>query len=161
MHKDEAEMRSAAKLVRYEWDQFSWATRVINEYWDPEPGTGNGDHSQDALVEVILVHARALRDFFLNRRIDLRKSFETDILAEDFFDDPNAWTRPTFSYLVEARTKERLDRALAHLTYTRLDYAADKKWKVESMRSEIETAWTAFLKALPPDRASWFAPGSP
>jgi hypothetical protein len=158
MHKSILEMEQAAKPVRYEWRQFSWAAGVLaeNPEWYPRTGTGTDDESGDAVVEVMLLHARALRDF-LNRKRPLSKFSESDILAADFFDNPDQWTLPAFSYVSQQRTKERLDRALAHLSYDRVGYeATGKDWGFPLLVSEIQTAWQAFVAALPEERREWF-----
>src|SRR5687768_10850566 len=102
MHKDEDQMKKAANLVSYEWGQFSWAASVLHGTEEPYIGTGTGEAfpSEDAVVEVLLLHARALRDFF-GRIRPLPQRSESDILAADFFDPPTKWTNPGFSYLAE------------------------------------------------------------
>jgi hypothetical protein len=154
MHKAEGEMKKAAKLLWYERRQFSWAASIVN---GPKPAPGIGPKCAfDGAVEVFLLHTRTLRDFFLRSR-PLSKNAETDILAEDFFDTPGQWTKPTCIYLTEPRTKERLDRALAHVTYDRIDYArTGKNWRTSLIAAELDGAWSAFIGALPTDRRAWF-----
>jgi hypothetical protein len=60
--------------------------------------------------------------------------------------------------LVEKLTKQRLDRALAHISYDRLGYAqSGKAWKTTLIAKEIDAAWEGLLAALPADRRAWFA----
>lgn len=152
MHKDEDRMKKAAKLVGYERRQFSWAAVIVN---GPKPSSQSLCAFRGA-VEIFLLHARILRDFFLRTR-PLPKNADTDILAADFFDNPDEWSKPTFSYLTEPRTKERLDRALAHLTYDRIEYArTGQNWRTSSVAVELDGAWAAFIASLPTERRAWF-----
>jgi hypothetical protein len=158
MFGSEPDMKRAARLVRYEWDLFSWAATVLQgtDAWYVGAGTGTDPEQDDAVREVFLLHARNLRDFFSRRRSALADWQRTDILAEDFLDNPALWRDPAFSYLTHSQTKERLDRALAHLSYTRLNYeATGKEWEYDAVFAELATAWAAFLAALG-DRKAWF-----
>jgi len=158
MHKTDSEMQKAAAFVRYEWRQFSWAASEIPRALageDSRPGTGGPEPSEDAVFEVLLLHARALRDFFGRRRGELRRFEQTDIVAEDFFDRPDECPTPTFGYL--AGEHDRLNRALAHLSYDRSIYELNgKDWDFDAIIAELATAKDSFLAALPTDRRYWF-----
>ncbi len=153
MHKSESEMKDAAGLVVYEWEQFLYAFCCSVEW---NTGTGRDEYEDNCMKEVFLLHARALRDFYNRRRENLKSYEETDILAEDFFDESNRWISPAFDYLLTKRTQ--LNRALAHLSYDRLRYKenGDKNWDYRAITSELEGAFKAFLKALPEERRAWF-----
>ncbi len=159
MHKNATEMERAAKVVFYEWYQLLWAVKKRSEYWNAAAGTGGGDSAQDALIEVVLLHARCLVEFYVKRRVDLPRNFLTTIFAEDFFDELDHWQRPAFKYLEDPQTKDRLNRALSHLAYDRLDYEdTGKDWDIPAVVSDLENAWTHFRDALPEDRQAWFPP---
>jgi hypothetical protein len=152
MHKDADQMKIAARLIVYERRQFTWAASIVN---GPRPKP-DGVIAFSAALEVFLLHTRTLRDFFLRKR-PLPKSAETDILAADYFDALGEWVSPTCAYLTDPRTKERLDRALAHVTYDRIGYSSTgKNWKTSQIADEIDNAWAAFLAALPSERRAWF-----
>src|SRR4051794_35633290 len=121
MHKPEPEMQEAAEFVKHEWRQFSWAVSQSRTIPGFGLGTGRPDPSEDAVIEVLLLHARALRDFFGRSRSrgELKKFQESDIVAEDFYDKPGDWSKPSLTYLEGKREYERLNRALAHLSYDR------------------------------------------
>ncbi|HKI35229.1 MAG TPA: hypothetical protein VKA46_25455 [Gemmataceae bacterium] len=102
--------------------------------------------------EGLVLHARVLRDFFFtkvkeNGKRDTRKD---DIVAVDYFATPAAWayTSKTLSpYL--AKTKDRMDRTLAHLSFDRLQYKGQaKEWSSNSLLSEIGARWFDFLDQL-------------
>lgn len=159
MHKSEAEMQAAGQLFGYEWRQYSWAAETIRnkEQWFAGSGTGFDPESDDGVVEVFLLHARNLRDFFGRRRVDLKWFEETDVLAEDFFDDASKWVRPALPYLCAER--ERLNRALSHISYDRLTYnAVGGRWDYSSIDSELNDARSAFLTSVgaeAPERKNW------
>ncbi len=150
MLKSENEMKKAAELVMYEREQFLWASRDSEEW---QTGTGGDEYEDNSIKEVFLLHARLLRDFFYHGR---KESHKTDILAEDFFDTPDQWKRPTFSYLLEKQTQ--LHRALAHLSYDRIGYKerGENNWQYKTITSELEEAFKMFLGALPGERKAWF-----
>lgn len=161
MYESETEMKDAATFVKYEWCMFSWAASVIDHTFPPEAapeewrmGTGDSSEPEDALVEVLLLHARALRDFFNRGRKD-SGVHATDILAEDFFDTPDQWNKPVFIYL--SQNKNRLNRALAHLSYDRIGYeVTGKDWNPRAITAELNEAWRTFLAELPEEREAWF-----
>jgi hypothetical protein len=158
MYKNEEEMKKAALLIMYEWRQFYWADSIVNP--DSRRAVQTRPMidkvAQDAALETFLLHARVLRDFFSNSRPRPRNA-DTDILAEDFFNTPGEWTKPTLKYLTETRSKERLDRALAHLSYDRISYAeTGKGWRTSLIADELIAAWAEFLGTLHADRKEWF-----
>ena len=157
MWKPEAELEKVVRFIRYERHMFDWATEQIPRgptahEW--RCGTGMVEEPIRVTIEAALIHARALRDFFCRRRKELSKRDETDILAEDFFNDPGDWQMPAFTYLEAKRV--RLNRALAHLAYDRTAYLSDEDWDFQEITNEIHCAWDEFLKRLPEHRADWF-----
>lgn len=119
----------------------------------PEIGTDITDEDvRDAsmILESFLIHARVLRDFFCRRR-----QRTDDVVAADFV---NGWVPPSpldFPYV--HANKIRLDKALAHLTTTRVEYENEGKyWKVHEIFDEIEKMIIRFLDQLPEERKPWF-----
>src|SRR5262245_26111541 len=151
-------MKDAAKLVAYELRRFEWAAGTVLRDRGAYSATGTGGMSDQeaSVVEVLLLHARNLRDFLQRPRSDLKKWEETDVVAEDFFDDLAACPVPAFDYLL-VENSERLNRALSHLSYDRLRYADDgATWDYPALIGEVRDAWREFLAALPDGRAEWF-----
>lgn len=164
MFKSEAEMKAVVRYVWYEWEMFSWAADVMKstvligrEQEDWNTGTGGQDEVKDATIEVILLHARALRDFLGRERKALKRFEQTDIVAGDFFDKPSEWTPHQLPSITPAPERERLNRSLAHLSYDRAGYeTTGKDWPFREIFDEVTAAWMAFLDALPDDRKKWF-----
>jgi len=120
----------------------------------PRVGTGiSTEEVRDAsaLVESFLLHARVLRDFFC------REGKGDDVVARHFV---SGWTQPPvseYSYISDQKQKDRLNKALAHLTTARVRYDSEgKQWDVDKVRCEIERMIDRFLSELPDDRRAWF-----
>jgi len=154
MHKSDNDMKQAAAFVYYEYEQFRWAILHLPKGW--RCGTAGVFREEDAVVEVALLHARVLRDFFTRKRCCLPHYSKSDIIAEDFFDNPKKWDPPVFSYLHD--NKKRLDRSLAHLSYSRREYEQPgrKEWDFEATSTELMAAWKVFWGKLPEERRAWF-----
>ena len=146
MPKDCRATRGVAQKVCYERSMLDWCAQQIAL---PKSDDANQSH---LMLEGFLLHARVLRDFLVKSK----SSRCDDVLAEHFLEEPVVctWSCP---HLREH--KERLDKLLAHLTYTRLD--AEKEWNVTKIHAEIECAWRKFLDALPEKTRQWFVPSTP
>ncbi len=122
---------------------------------DVMPRVGTGFSTQEVIeasvfVECFLLHARVLRDFFCcsGHKPD-------DVTAGKFV---SGWSAPPVSeYHTLDGEKARLDKALAHLTTTRVQYdASGKKWDLAAIRQELEEIIRRFLASLTTEKAAWF-----
>ncbi|MFH1919163.1 MAG: hypothetical protein ABIP48_04640 [Planctomycetota bacterium] len=158
---DEWYWKSAEPIV-YEWGMFCWTFTELGrtmkeEVTDGEPrlelaifvGTSLVANKKiSALLESFLLHARNLRDFLYKDN-----AAKDDVLAVHFFDQAEDWRKrrpPKGSYLESLR--DRLNKALAHISYSRLKYRDDMRWNIAQIKHDIETPWEAFLLALPDDK---------
>jgi hypothetical protein len=119
------------------------------------PRVGTGITTEEVieaslLVECFLLHARVLRDFFCRS-----KHKPDDVTADEFV---SGWSSPPASdYDTLHREKERLDKALAHLTTTRVQYdTSGIEWDLHAIRKELEDMIRQFLASLPTNKAAWF-----
>ncbi|MBI3838808.1 MAG: hypothetical protein HY288_12860 [Planctomycetia bacterium] len=126
---------------------------VFPDNVSPRVGTGiSTEEVREAsmVLESFLVHTRVLRDFFWRGR-----SRPDDVVAGDFV---GGWKMPSdseYSYLFSH--KDRLDKALAHLTTARVTYDSEGKgWAIREIENEIEPMIERFLRELPEDRRYWF-----
>ncbi len=137
-----------APAVKYEWDMFEWLShkierRIKREWQNVDKPTRN------MLLEDFLLHARILRDFFVG------EPRNDDVSARHFFDDHSAWVEEAKELCPYTReNKTRIDKKLAHLTYTRP--ILDKDWDFLAIRTDIYDAWDKFLSSLPSERRAWF-----
>ena len=144
MPKDCRATRGVAQKVCYEHSMLDWCAQQIAL---PKSDDANQSH---LMLEGFLLHARVLRDFLVKS-----KSWRCDdVLAEHFLEEPVVCT---WSCLREH--KERLDKLLAHLTYSRFD--PEKGWDVAKIHTEIDRAWQEFLDALPVRTQQWFELSTP
>ena len=136
-------LRSAAKTIRYELDMFLLASRCLQT--PNEPAVAN------LLLEALLLHTRVLRDFFRGPGPGSRKD---DILVTDFLP-----VKPRFRLrrLRSSSTKKRLDKLLAHASFSRP--RLDKNWPIGPIQQEIIEAWLLFMERLDkhdPTTRGWF-----
>ncbi len=119
------------------------------------PRVGTGITTEEVIeasifVECFLLHARVLRDFFCRSRHK-----PDDVTADEFV---SGWSTPPVSdYPTLDGEKERLDKSLAHLTTTRVQYdTSGKDWDLSAIRKDLEGMIRSFLASLPSDKAAWF-----
>ena len=122
---------------------------------DVMPRVGTGIMPKEVLeasvfVECFLLHARVLRDFFCRSGYK-----DDDVTAGEFI---SGWSAPPVSdYHTLEGEKERLDKALAHLTTPRVQYdTSGKAWNLAAIRQELEDIIRRFLASVPTDKAAWF-----
>ncbi len=96
----------------------------------------------NALIEAFVVHLRNLIGFLYPDKVA-----SLDIIAEDFFSDPDTWEliRPQISRsLVEAR--DRAHREIAHLTTARISGTPTKKaWPIPALIAELKVLMRLFV----------------
>jgi hypothetical protein len=104
------------------------------------------------LVECFLLHTRVLRDFFCSSNPKRRPD---DVTADEFV---SGWPIiPVSDYVTLHGEETRLDKALAHLTTTRVQYdTSGKEWDLPVIRQELGGIIQRFLASLPTDKAAWF-----
>jgi len=115
----------------HEIKMFYWLASII-DYMDGA--------LHDALLESFLVHLRNLIDFFCRPR-----ERATDVVAEDFFDNPSNWKRNPTSTLEKAR--ERANKELSHLTTGRKEPDdPEKVWDIGALFTEIDQFVHMFIQ---------------
>lgn len=124
-------------------DLYATATRQQSHYWIIG-------------LECSLLHIRVLRDFFLSAT-----RLKDDLMASDYFDDPALWFAaagpedPIF-----AKTRDRLNKQLAHLSVKRADYNDEEfGWSADdqaALHKAIVDLKCKFYGSLPSERRRWF-----
>jgi len=97
----------------------------------------------NALVESTLVHARALLEFFerKSRTKDPSRYEKDDVLLADYGFSP-------FKVRVNPNYKKRLDKDLAHFTYSERVSSDEKKWNYEELVHPILLGTKDFIEHL-------------
>ena len=127
-----AALKSAAADLSYEWGMArasAFRLGVAIKHGD-QVGT-------NMALECFLLHARNIRDFFA------ADGHPNDVLSRDFFGRP---IRVALPLLRSSRMRNRLNRRVAHLSYSR-SYLG-RSFPVDKLLAEIETAMTRFEKRL-------------
>ncbi len=141
------ELQAAAADVRYEIKMMLYASERLTIVASPMQIPDD-----NLALEAFLLHYRNLRAFLCP---SLQALSQDDVIASDFFDRP---TSEDLAKRIEFEPdKERLDKSLAHISYTRAQFAADgqKDWDVPTMKAQMLRA-LLILQTLPPDRRRWF-----
>lgn len=110
----------------------------------------------NALIESFVGHARVLLYCFYPQR-----AYHDDVLASDFFDDPEQWNdlRPKLPAAL-ACILRRANKEFAHLTYTRNDIDADgKRWQFAAISLSVDEVIRKFAAAVSSTRLTpaWIA----
>ena len=115
---------------------------------------GLSQAENNVMLETFLLHARCLFDFLYPP-----ETFRNDdVLADDFFDDPNKLrTRLPQKLAISSYLKLRTGKEVAHLTYGRLKVSPEqKKWQVDEVHNQIGEALVIFFETLTDEKRDWF-----
>jgi hypothetical protein len=149
----EQELQGAAKHVKYEVAMLLYAAEHLGGFHSSPMATPTGTEKNMAL-ESFLLHVRNLRAFLYP---SLQPVGNDDVVASDFLGE--RWARDIGDDPgVLASDKQRLNRMLAHLSYSREEFiaAGDHGWEVAQMAVAILQQMDAFLAKLSERAASWF-----
>jgi len=127
------------------------------EIWKRSAGSGIYRFA----LESFLLHARNLLNTFYEPR-PLAQMGDDDLLARDFFIPPANWerVRPASVPPTLSSVRERLNKLLAHLTYSRVGYADNDdpswRWPCAEMARELKELIEVFKKNLPEENRRFF-----
>jgi hypothetical protein len=145
MDRDPSELEAAAHDVRYEIDMLDAShARLLELHQQLKDLT----IEQNTFLEAFLIHYRALWDF-----IESRGHNEDDVKADNYAPDF------TPSSVLDQKTRNGINRRLAHLSYTRLDHrerTQDQGWSVDKMRQRLLDVLREFQDHITPEQRSWF-----
>ena len=133
-------MKSAAVTIEYEFRMLIVGVLAMDRAPTQE--------EKNLVLEALLLHARILRDFFAT------SGNPDDILARDFV---RQMPRVAMPYLRSRKSRNRLNRLLAHASYSRRRLSKD--WDVRTIVQELSGAMRTFLSHLRgeyPRRVAWF-----
>ncbi len=136
------ELRAASAHLRYEIDMFMETAKWLAK------GTSEQTVIHNAMVESFTIHTRALLDFLYSR-----EPHDDDVIAEDFFGDPEQWlkTRRDKTELL-GQVHRRVAKEIAHLTYVRQDITPEEKgWRFLEIANQLKHVIDEFLTEIPRD----------
>lgn len=138
----EEERRKIVKKIIYEFEMLEYCYEKLSKSRSKNGGM------QNLFIEGFLLHARILKGFFVDKK---RKD---DVSATDFVDSQK-WmeVKSKLCYYLE-ENRERLNKYLAHLSYSRLQN--DKQWEYKKIYDELVEAWKKFYNLLPEEYKELF-----
>lgn len=153
--RTEEELREAAGHVNYEIEMLVFAAEYLGRGHSSPPTIGGNE--KNMALESFLLHFRNLAAFLCP---SLQTPFRDDILASDFFGERVGDHGKAAK--LSADGLKRLQRMLAHLTYSRSGYisADDYDWKTSEMLMVMLEELQGFVTTLPCKKTSWFPPVS-
>ena len=105
-------------------------------------------------MTAFLVHARNLRAFLFPPPPPAPRPRPDDVLAKHFLPEWAEKVEDWCPHFLEHR--ERLNKSLAHISYKRIEYEANKGWDCGTIYNELTDAWDAFWSRLTPEEQDWF-----
>ena len=148
------DLEPAARHFNYELRMlFFSATQLAG--WHASPPTMGDDDWKNLALESFLLHFRNLRAFLCP---SLQAVSGDDILASDLLGESEA--RDIGAAAALSKDKKRLDKMLAHLSYSRKTYveAQDYGWHTAEMEITLLDQLEVFFGLLSPTRRAWFPP---
>lgn len=138
--RDREELLKVSEHIYYEYSMLKYLAVDLTN------GGIRKVHIYNAMLESFITHLRVLYDLFY---LDTAK-WQGDTLASDFFLSPEEWSsiRPMPSVLLK-EAKERANKELAHLTYTRIKRAEEGRvWQYQELEKEITQIFKFFLSKV-------------
>lgn len=138
-------LQAASEHLLYEISMLRWTTDAlaVTNLGRPTPPLVY----MNALLESFCLHARNLLDFLYPKQ-----PRPDDMIAPDFFDDPDEWSPPDLTPLL-GTVRGRAGKELAHLTYQRLAVTKEgKSWQYGKILAELSDVLGKFMISVPPDR---------
>lgn len=131
------ELRESPKLFLYELTMFHFTINAL-----ADPSMESNKLLKNAILESALIHTRNLYEFFCGK-----ESLNNNIIAGHFAknSDGTPWKSPSLSFI--ASCKDKINKALSHLTYTRVKNKP--LWPYIRISQNIELAYSAFIDLLP------------
>ena len=145
-------LRKAAEDVNYEIRMLIFSAEHVDG-WHASPMAPPGGDEKCMALESFLLHFRNLRAFLCP---SLQKFVSTnDVLASDFLGKPKATDEGDPEKL--EGNHQRLDRMLAHISYSRSDYIeqGDYGWDTSEMLIDIASELQKFVLRLSDEQRSW------
>jgi hypothetical protein len=152
--RTDAELIKCATPLAYEIWMLAAARKHLDELAEQfrrgAEHTPETDSRHNEALESFLIHARLLIDFLY---LPADRAYESDVLAEDFFDDPAQWHAARLSQtpLLE-QTREAVHLAVAHLSDERL--AGNRLWPWNNIERELIERLRVFRDSVPLHRLS-------
>jgi hypothetical protein len=140
------ELQRASLAVQYELSAISSSHHMLQELGATWESDSRDKALSNALLNAFLIAARNLLSFLY-----AHYPRPTDIIAEDYFDDPSTWytTRPTPEpELVNGELIDQISKRLAHLTWSRAEITKPL-WGPFKIIWNITSVLQVFVRQVP------------
>jgi hypothetical protein len=151
------ELRAVSNHLHYEvWMLQSTAKGLASGVF------GKGNTVANAMLEAFAIHLRVVVDFLYPRGRGLK---DDDVLAWDFFDSSEQWGKVRDKHIIKESRKvlkdarNKTDKEMAHLTYSRLKVTAtEKNWYFAKVADEAQKAIKVFVDNISNEKLGpgWF-----
>jgi hypothetical protein len=123
---------------------FVRSTGVTKTFHDDTKEDDTLQVTNNAFIEAFGVHIRSLLDFFYTQGQD------DDVVAAHFFTPPSIWenVRPFKSKEDLQKIKNRVNKEIAHLTYSRQNVKA-KSWPFKEIHDDLSRIVEVFCSHVP------------
>lgn len=145
------ELRGVSNHLRYEVAMLQSSARGL-----ASGVFGRGNTVANAMLEAFVLHLRVVIDFLYTRGRHVK---DDDVLASDFFDSAVQWCKirdggiRKESRKVFEDARDRADKEMVHLTYSRLKVTPDKKeWAYIKIGNEAWKAIKVFIDNVPNEK---------
>lgn len=147
-----ADLRKAAEHVSYEIRMLVYAPSITGARHASPPTTPAEDYWNMAM-ESFLVHFRNLRAFLCPF---LQIITDDDVIATDFLGERQPRDIGDSGRL--GVDKERIDKMVVHLSYSREDFIKSGKsdWYIADLTVTMLEEFEKFLAQLPAEKVAWF-----
>lgn len=147
--RQEDELHAAAVHVRYEMDMLECSSFYV-PIGLSSPAV---EVTKNIALEAFLLHYRNLRAFLCP---SLQQTSPDDVIASDFLGKTVQEDIGDRSLL--GHDKTRIDRLLAHISYSRENYVArgEKEWNPAEMLEILRREMAKFFGQLSAERCAWF-----
>ncbi len=147
--------KEVATFVWFEYTQLVLVLQRIQRIEQSPPSDPNEQQFQRNIhLAAFLIHARNLRAFLFPPPPPAPKPKPDDVLAKHFLPDWAEKVEDWCPYFHKHR--ERLNKSLAHISYKRIEYEANKLWECGTIHKELIDAWNEFLGKLTTEEQDWF-----
>lgn len=153
-------LKNGAGHVVYEVDMLRKTTYLLYLMKDSRirfPDQATGRTFFNSVLESYLMHLRNLYSFFYSFTYR-NKRRPDDIHFSHFLMSNSVFVSKRYPQgKISRRILRRIDKSLAHLSYTRNYYSLKRGgWNVPKLTREIEQTIKAFKESLPNQKAKWF-----
>jgi hypothetical protein len=147
-NRTQLELQEASKHLFWEMRYLSERLQFVLRF-SQSPRRGEMEGIVAAIHESFLLHARKVAEFLFEMS---DRVYEDDVIAQDFFSDPDRWRQVQPSPTPTIRQmQQNVGRLLAHFTYSVIDHTEGRlTWNTSDIYVGLFEALQLFLRQVDP-----------